>query len=96
MTSVLYSSGLNYQAGNPVRQEIVAVRREVDSLRKQVELLTEENAMYKKYLVKLLQGVDDGAGMAEFTRDMQSLTEVKDLSRREAGGATVQGGGFRR
>jgi hypothetical protein len=52
--------------------------------------------MYKKYLVKLLQGADDGAGMAEFTRDMQSLTEVKDLSRREAGGATVQGGGFRR
>lgn len=97
MTSVLYSAGLNYQAGNPVRQEIVAVRREADSLRKQVELLTEENAMCKKYLIKLLQAVDDnGATMTEFTRDMQSLNEVKDMSRREAGGATVQGGGFRR
>ncbi len=42
MTSVLYSAGLNYQAGNPVRQEIMAVRREVDSLRKQLEILTEE------------------------------------------------------
>jgi hypothetical protein len=97
MTSVLYSAGLNYQAGNPVRQEIVAVRRDVDSLRKQVDLLTEENTMYKKYFIKLLQAADDsGTSMSEFTRDMQSLNEVKDLSKREAGGATVQGGGFRR
>jgi hypothetical protein len=94
MTSVLYSAGLNYQAGNPVRSEIVAVRREVDSLRKQVELLVEENMMYKKYISKLMQATEDGA--TEFTRDMQSLTEVKDLSGRPAGGATVQGGGFRR
>jgi hypothetical protein len=93
MTSVLYSSGLNYQQGNPVRQEIVAVRREVDSLRKQVELLTEENMVYKKYLTKLIQATEDGAG--EFTKDMQSLNEVQQLQK-EAGGGTVQGGGFRR
>ena len=43
MTSVLYGAGLNYQIGNPVRQEIVAVKREVDSLRKQFEQLIEEN-----------------------------------------------------
>jgi len=94
MTSVLYSGGLNYQRGNPVRSEIVEVRREVDSLRKAVELLTEENMMYKKYITKLLQATEDGT--SEFTRDMQSLTEVKELSARSAGGATVQGGGFRR
>ena len=55
MTSVLYGAGLNYQLGNPVRQEIVAVRREVDALRKQLEHLTEENIIYRKYLMKLLQ-----------------------------------------
>jgi len=93
MTSVLYSAGLNYQQGNPVRQEIVAVRREVDSLRKQVELLTEENMVYKKHLTKLIQATDDGVG--EFTKDMQSLSEVQQLQK-EAGGGTVQGGGFRR
>jgi len=97
MTSVLYSAGLNYQSGNPVRSEIVAVRREVDSLRKQVDILTEENNIYKKYIMKLLQGVDDGAVMAEFTRDVQSIGDVKEMQNgRGAGGGTVQGGGFRR
>jgi len=97
MTSVLYSAGLNYQSGNPVRSEIVAVRREVDSLRKQVDILTEENNIYKKYIMKLLQCVDDGASMAEFTRDVQSIGDVKEMQNgRVAGGGTVQGGGFRR
>ena len=54
MTSVLYGAGLNYQLGNPVRQEIVAVRREVDALRKQLEHVTEESIIYRKYLMKLL------------------------------------------
>ena len=95
MTSVLYSAGLNYQSGNPVRSEIVAIRRDVDSLRKQVEVLTEENNMYKKYLIKLLQATDDG--ISEFTRDMQSIGDVKEAQQgRGAGGGTVQGGGFRR
>jgi hypothetical protein len=95
MTSVLYSAGLNYQAGNPVRSEIVAVRRDMDSLRKQVEILTEENAMYKKYLMTLLETTENGT--AQFVRDMQSLSDVKDMqSGRQAGGGTVQGGGFRR
>ena len=95
MTSVLYSAGLNYQSGNPVRSEIVAIRRDMDSLRKQVELLTEENSMYKKHIMKLLQATEDGTG--EFTRDMQSLGDVQALQNgRQAGGGTVQGGGFRR
>jgi hypothetical protein len=95
MTSVLYGSGLNYQAGNPVRSEILAVRRDVDSLRKQVELLTEENLIYRKHLMKLVQGLD--GGNAEFTKDLMALsTNSDDKVRREAGGGTVQGGGFRR
>ena len=95
MTSVLYSAGLNYQSGNPVRSEIVAVRRDVDSLRKQVEILTEENALYKKYIMTLLEATENGT--AQFIRDIQSLSDVKDLhAGRPAGGGTVQGGGFRR
>jgi hypothetical protein len=67
----------------------------MDSLRKQVELLTEENSMYKKHIMKLLQATEDGT--AEFTRDMQSLGDVQALQNgRQAGGGTVQGGGFRR
>ena len=95
MTSVLYSAGLNYQTGNPVRSEIMAVRREVDSLRKQVELLTEETLIYRKHLLKLCQGTEEGN--AELTRDLMLLSNSSDAQqRREAGGGTVQGGGFRR
>lgn len=95
MTSVLYGGGLNYQMGNPVRQEIVTVRREVDSLRKQIELLTEENLVYRKHIMKLLQ--KDEAGNADFTRDLMSLAGGAGAGiNREPGGGTVQGAGFRR
>jgi deoxyribose-phosphate aldolase len=95
MTSVLYSAGLNYQSGNPVRSEIVAVRREVDSLRKQVELLTEENLIYRKHITKLLENVENG--QADFTKDLMALSGQSDrANNRTAGGGTVQGGGFRR
>jgi len=94
MTSVLYSAGLNYQSGNPVRSEIMAVRREVESLRKQIELLTEENLVYRKHLMKLL--ADKENGQVEFTKDLQALSSNEPSNRREAGGGTVQGGGFRR
>lgn len=94
MTSVLYGAGLNYQMGNPVRQEIVAVRREVESLRKQIELLTEENLIYRKHIMKLVQ--KDEAGNAEFTRDLMSLASANQGNNREPGGGTVQGAGFRR
>jgi hypothetical protein len=97
MTSVLYGSGLNYQVGNPVRQEIVAVRRETDSLRKQVELLTEENGIYRKYLLKLLE--KENGGNAELSKELLALSQKSQESannKREPGGGTVQGAGFRR
>lgn len=103
MTSVLYSAGLNYQTGNPVRQEIVAVRRELDALRKHVEVLSEENNVYRKHLLKLLQGSEENetAGVAEFKRDLMALSSAAapssaSSSSRPAGVGTVQGGGFRR
>jgi len=95
MTSVLYGAGLNYQLGNPVRQEIVAVRRDVDNLRKQVELLTEENLIYRKHLMTLLQKEDKGT--SDFTKDIMDLATFSgSASQRQPGGATVQGAGFRR
>lgn len=95
MTSVLYSAGLNYQTGNPVRQEIVAIRREVDLLRKQLELVIEENLVYRKHLMKLSQKSEDGS--TELTQDLTTLSsQSNQRNQREAGGGTVQGGGFRR
>lgn len=97
MTSVLYGGGLNYQMGNPVRQEIVTVRRELDSLRKQVEQLSEENIVYRKHLMKLLQKDVEGGGDKEFTKDLMALASSgAQSSSREPGGGTVQGAGFRR
>ena len=39
MTSVLYSSGLNYQRGNPIGTEVRALKADVESLKKLVEEL---------------------------------------------------------
>lgn len=100
MTSVLYSAGLNYQAGNPVRQEIVSVKREVDALRKQLESLTEENLVYRKYITKMIAKED--VAQTEFNRDLMSLVSMPPAAggagfdSRTPGGGTVQGGGFRR
>jgi len=81
--------------GNPVRQEIVAVRREVDILRKQVDVLVEENLVYRKFLLKLLDPVENGVN--DLNKDLVELGKAQEASsRREAGGGTVQGGGFRR
>lgn len=97
MTSVLYSAGLNYQMGNPVRSEIVAVRREVGDLRKQVEFLTEENMIYRKYFMELVKKDEDKTILNSFTKDMSILeTGSGKQSTQTPGGGTVQGGGFRR
>jgi len=91
----LYGAGVHYQSSNPVRQELVQLRRETESLRKNVEMLTEENLIYRKHLMKLVQATENGN--TEFTKDLMSLTAPNDsAARREAGGGTVQGAGFRR
>ena len=97
MSSVLYSGGLNYQAGNPVRTEILSVRREAGELRKQVETLTEENLILRKYLMKLMKDTNNEASINDFTRELMTLTQDNSQSQqRQPGAGTVQGGGFRR
>ncbi len=99
MTSVLYSAGLNYQSGNPVRAEIVAVRRDVGTLRKEVEALTEENLIYRKYLLKLLKESEDQQVFNEFTRDLMALSASEAASQQQGNqfsSNSVQGAGFRR
>ena len=98
MTSVLYSAGLNYQSGNPVRAEIVAVRRDVGTLRKEVEALTEENLVYRKYLLKLLKASEDEQLVNEFTRDLMTLSasDSGGASQQQFSNNSVQGAGFRR
>ncbi len=100
MTSVLYSGGLNYQSGNPVRAEIVAVRREVGELRKELENVMEENMVYRKYMLKLMRASNDEASINEFTRDLMSVStanqQEQQQQQREPGRGTVQGAGFRR
>lgn len=96
MTSVLYSAGLNFQHGNPVRQEIVSVRREVEALRKQVEMLSEENQLYRKYLMKLTALLEDGQGTAEFTKDLMTLASMNQpapLSQQQQQQQQMGGGG---
>ncbi len=97
MSSVLYSGGLNYQAGNPVRTEIVSVRRNVGELRKQIETLTEENLILRKYLIKVMKSINDEQSINDLTRELMSLTQDSSQpQQRQPGTGTVQGGGFRR
>ncbi len=98
MTSVLYSAGLNYQSGNPVRQEILAVRREAGDLRKQVDLLVEENAIYRKYIIKLLKKAEDDQAINEMTRELMAVNSAQQggVQQQQSGQNTVEGGGFRR
>ncbi len=97
MSSVLYSGGLNYQAGNPVRTEIMSVRREASELRKQVETLTEENLILRKYLMKLMKDTNNEASINDFTRELMTLNQDNSQTQqRQPGMGTVQGGGFRR
>ncbi len=39
MTSLLYSSGLNFQGGNPLGRKVRALESEVETLRKEVNIL---------------------------------------------------------
>jgi hypothetical protein len=83
--------------GNPVRSEIVAVRREVGELRKQIEQLTEENMVYRKYMMELMKKGEDAAVLTSFTRDISMVTNTSQPQQmQQPGGGTVQGGGFRR
>lgn len=95
MTSVLYSAGLNYQSGNPVRQEINGVRNEINEVRKQLEILTEENSVYRKYLIKLMKSGENEQLVNEMTRELMVVNNIQPESA-GPGQNTVQGGGFRR
>jgi hypothetical protein len=96
MTSVLFGSGLNYQRGNPVRSEMNELRRDIVTLRKQLEFVTDENIVFRKFIMKLVEKVD--VTKDEFTKDLMSVSQLNEPQAvaREAGGGTVQGAGFRR
>lgn len=53
MTSVLYSSGLNYQAGNPIRTEINKLTNSISDLRKLVEGQSSELTKLREHVVRL-------------------------------------------
>lgn len=72
MTSVLYSSGLNYQAGNPLRTEIMGIRRELGELRKLIQDLSGENQVYRKYISRILCDSNEEV-FDELNRDLSFL-----------------------
>lgn len=57
MTSVLYSGGLNYQLGNPVRAELASLRTQVADLRKLVDAFQADNAFLKNELKNMTKNV---------------------------------------
>jgi hypothetical protein len=54
MTSVLTYGGLNYQNGNPLRGEIMGLKRENDNLRKLVNALYADVTMLRAELGKVM------------------------------------------
>jgi peptidoglycan hydrolase CwlO-like protein len=57
MTSVLYSGGLNYQLGNPVRSELANLRNQVADLRKLVDGFQADNSFLKNELKNMTKNV---------------------------------------
>jgi hypothetical protein len=99
MTSVLYSGGLNYQSGNPVRTEILAVRREVTDLRKELETVSNENMVFRKYISRMLEKDENKQLLGEFNKEFMMLNQQpsqQQQAQNNPGTGTVQGGGFRR
>ena len=77
--------------GNMVGLLIESIKEQ----QKQIEVLTEENLVYRKHIMRLLQNSE--GGNTEFTRDLMSLAGgSSSANNREPGGGTVQGAGFRR
>lgn len=54
MTSVLTYGGLNYQTGNPLRGEIMGLKRENDTLRTLVNALYADVTMLRSQLGKVM------------------------------------------
>jgi hypothetical protein len=101
MTSVLYSGGLNYQSGNPVRTEILAVRREVTDLRKELEIISNENMVFRKYISRILEKDENKQLFSDFNKEFMLINQKQQppqqmQNNQGPGVATVQGGGFRR
>lgn len=68
MTSVLYSAGLNYQAGNPIRSEILKVTREANDMKKNIDFLSDENLILRKYLSRSFEA----SGSIDLLNEMNS------------------------
>ena len=74
MTSVLYSAGLNYQTGNPLRTEITKLNNGLTELR---NLITAQNAE----ISGLRQQVAEFATLRQQVGDLASLRQqVSDLA----------------
>ena len=68
MTSVLYSAGLNYQVGNPVRYEINKLTAAIDELRKVVEQQGTEITTLKEKIAHLEGGSTPALSTADTLR----------------------------
>ena len=64
MTSVLYSAGLNYQQGNPLRTEIRGLRASVTALETLSQEQAKEIAALKALAATLEKAVRDAAAAA--------------------------------
>lgn len=57
MTSVLYSSGLNYQASNPLRLELARIKTDITELRVLAATQTTEIGLLKAQLAVANKGI---------------------------------------
>lgn len=87
MTSVLYSAGLNYQGGNPLRTEIRGLRASITAL----EALTQEQAKDIAALKALTATLEKAvrAATASATASAASATVAASASAAPATVATV-------
>ena len=89
MTSVLTYGGLNYQAGNPLRGEIMGLKRDNDNLRVLVNALYADVTMLRAQLGKVMP---EGSVLPSLAMDAALAPPAPVAAAPAYGGAAAAGG----
>jgi len=76
MTSVLYNSGLNYQASNPLRLELARIKADITELRALTVTQTAELGLLKAQLAVANKGIAAAAAAASGSASSASATNT--------------------
>ena len=76
MTSVLYNSGLNYQASNPLRLELARIKADITELRALTVTQTAELGLLKAQLAVANKGIAAAAAATSASSSVSATNTI--------------------